>query len=698
MRRTLSRRLAQRWASLTAAAGAGKRRRSTNESEAIRRSGLFDSVWYRERNPEAAAFPDPIAHYLAAGAAQGRAPHPLFDVAWYRDSHPEVDRSGLTPLGHFTVLGEAAGASPSPLFDPDWYRRQDPTLGGRRQGLFRHFLEKGAARGLSPHPAFDPAWYRVVATDIAAGDTNPLTHFLEIGAARGLPPNPFFDPAWYAAGTAHASAATNPLVHFLLKGAAEGRSPHPDIDLDAYRTAHPDCPRDPLAAYFYLLAHETPDEFFATGRGRWRTDIYHRLVQAGLFRADSYLELNPDLPADTINAAAHFIRYGLPEGRRFTTPAGVARLLAALAPQLETAHAAYHTAAVRALANNEAIPLAAWFQEKDVHIGVFCNAEGNFYMQEIAELLVAGLQALGIRAVLRDETAGRDEAFALRVFVAPHEFFTIGRGRAWRDAAGARNSVLYNVEQLQTPWFCRTFQTLMMAPLLLDINFQSAEILRHIGSDVVHFMPGHLAASPYTVPQEDVSDIELARGYAFSRQRLDWTQRDSLDDRPIDILFIGASSPRRDAALTRLLDLTDDYRFLCVYRSTDAPLTARGHRATSGRINCALAQRAKIVLNIHRDWVGYFEWTRVVLLGFWQGACVVSDPGLPNPIYQPGVHFQQESVRHLGELIRWLLGTPDGRATLDATRRAGFTQARGLGSMPVALTPVLGAFKNLLVR
>ena len=417
-----------------------------------------------------------------------------------------------------------------------------------------------------------------------------------------------------------------------------------------------------------------------------------------MFDPDSYLELNPDLPAETTNAAAHFIKYGLPEGRPFTTSAGVARLLAEKAPQLEAARAHFLAAAQQSLADNEATRLAAWFLEKDARVGVFCNTEGNFYMQEIAELLANGLQALGIRAVMRDETARRDEPFDLRVFVAPHEFFTLGAGRAWQDAAGAPNSVLYNVEQVQTQWFCRTFQTLMKAPLLLDINFQSAEILRHIGSNVVHFMPGHLSPSPYTAPQEDVSHIELAKGYAFANQRFDWTQRDQLDDRPIDILFVGASSPRRDAALARLLDLTDDYRFLCIYTGADVPLTARDYRTTSTRINCAMSQRSKIVLNIHRDWIGYFEWSRIVLQGFWQGACVVSDPSLPNPIYQPGIHFQEESLRHLGELMRWLLATPDGRATLDTTRRAGFNQARNLGSMQVALTPGPSAFKNLLAR
>ena len=43
----------------------------------------------------------------------------------------------------------------------------------------------------------------------------------------------------------------------------------------------------------------------------------------------------------------------------------------------------------------------------------------------------------------------------------------------------------------------------------------------------------------------------------------------------------------------------------------------------------------------------------MVLQGFWQGACVVSDPGLPNPIFEPGVHYFEESLRNIGELLRW---------------------------------------------
>ncbi|HQT78874.1 MAG TPA: hypothetical protein PLD10_17620, partial [Rhodopila sp.] len=533
--------------------------------------------------------------------------------------------------------------------------------------------------------------------DIAETPTNPLTHFLGAGAGRGISPNPFFDLRWYVGCYKDvADSGMNPLVHFIRVGAAEGRRPHPAVDLLAYRKSHPGCPQDALGAYYHLLTHESPATFFAPKAGLDWPSVQKQLRQAGLFDPDIYRSVNEDLATLTADLDEHFARVGIHEGRPFTNATAVARVLAKNAPTLTTAQATYLTRAEQADALGHADPTLQWFRQRKPSIGVFCNTEGNFYMQEIADLLADGLRHVGIPTARRDQTAAREEPFDLRIFVAPHEFFYLGRGMAWQDAAGDANTVLYNVEQMQTQWFCRAFKLLLMAPLVIDINFQSAEILRQLGCQSVHFLPGHLPAAPFTMPVEDVSDITLAQGYGWARRPFNWMQQDALDDRPIDILFIGASSPRRDKALNALLELTDQYRFLCVYKPTGTPLTAKNQLASSGRINCALAQRSKIVLNIYRDWLGYFDWSRIVQMGFWQGACVVSDPGLAHPIYQPGVHFQEEPVRHLGELTRWLLETPDGRATLDSTRRAGTARARALGAMPVALAPVLDRLRTLL--
>jgi hypothetical protein len=126
------------------------------------------------------------------------------------------------------------------------------------------------------------------------------------------------------------------------------------------------------------------------------------------------------------------------------------------------------------------------------------------------------------------------------------------------------------------------------------------------------------------------------------------------------------------------------------------PFTAAEANGAAAENNWALSQRAKIALNLHRDWTGYFEWSRMVLRGFWQGACVVSDRGLSNPIFDSGVHYLEESPRHLFELVNWLLSTEDGRAKLETTARLGYERATTLGTMQVALAPVLEAFCGLL--
>jgi hypothetical protein len=424
--------------------------------------------------------------------------------------------------------------------------------------------------------------------------------------------------------------------------------------------------------------------------------LRERVEASGLFNPAVYLSLHDDLRHQGADPWEHFLNCGLNEGRPFTSCAVVARLLAQMDSELKKQYFDFRAVAQRALAGADGADVAALFRENEVRIGVFCSSAGNFFMREFADLLACGLQAEGITTVQRDETDSKDEPFSLRVFVAPQEFFSLGRGRTWIDLASAPNSVLYNIDQVQSQWFCHAFRLFLKAPLVLDINFQSAAILRRAGCNVVHFMPGHLPTAPYAQPCVDLSSIELVKGYAFGHQPYNWLERDHLGDRPIDILFIGTSVPRRDGALARLQDLTDRYRFVCIYTRQEIPLTEQNYSSNSTRINCALAQRSKIVLNIHRDWLGYFEWSRMVLQGFWQGACVVSEPNLPNPIFESGEHYLEESARHVGELIRWLLSTTDGRQKLDTTRIRGYEQARSVGSMQVTLAPVLDAFRKLL--
>jgi hypothetical protein len=432
---------------------------------------------------------------------------------------------------------------------------------------------------------------------------------------------------------------------------------------------------------------------------RWfcrKLDTGRQLRSMGLFNPTVYRSVHHDLQDKQIDPWVHFLVHGLDEGRAFTNCEGVSRVLTDLRREIDFSIREFKVQAERALAAGADSEAAASLRRNRVRIGIFCSSEGNFFMQEIANLLAWGLQEQSIEVVQRDQQADCQEPLDLRIFVAPHEFFTLGLGRDWMWALDLPNTVLYNVEQLQSPWFCRALPFLLRAALVLDINFQSSEILRRVGCNAIHVMPGYVPQAVYSQPCRDVSNIELLKGYEFGCDEYNWRDRDLLEDRPIDLLFIGTSLPRRDRALHRLLGIADAHRFICVTTPEQAPKTAHNHRTTSTEINCALGQRAKIVLNIHRDWLGYFEWSRMVLQGFWQGACVVSDPCLSHPIFKPGIHYLEESTRHIGELIRWLLETRDGQEELNRIRSAGHRTAATLGSMRVALEPALEAFVALL--
>jgi hypothetical protein len=422
--------------------------------------------------------------------------------------------------------------------------------------------------------------------------------------------------------------------------------------------------------------------------------LYRRVEACGLFDPDVYLARHEDIRNAGEDPWWHFLRHGLEEGRQFTSPESAAAALARA--QQEIAEARRKAPGTTPGIADQTACAANKLRNRAARIAIYCSRQGNFYMAEIADLLLLGLQSCGVNAVRRDEEADQAETFDIRIFVAPHEFFYLGAGKDWEKYVMHAGTVLFNVEQVQTEWFCRSFRLLLKAPLVIDLNIHTVAILQKLGCNAVFFMPGHLDDTAYTTPITDISNIGLMKGYKFSKEEFDWTQQNSLSARPIDVLFIGARTPYRENTLSRLADLSSVCRFVCVVRDALKPFTAVDTNGAAVEMNWALSQRSKISLNLHRDWTGYFEWSRMVLRGFWQGACVVTDRGLASPIFDAGTHYLEESRRHLSELITWLLSTQDGRAKLETTARLGYERATTHGAMPLALSPVLDAFCQLL--
>jgi GT2 family glycosyltransferase/glycosyltransferase involved in cell wall biosynthesis len=122
---------------------------------------------------------DQIAH-----TALGKALTGLFDADWYRTRYPDIEASGADPLAHFVAHGAAEGRDPNRWFDSAWYARQNPDVSEQGMVPLLHYLQHGAAELRDPHPHFDAAWY--VSQHPEAG-ANPLLYHLWVGLARGWP-------------------------------------------------------------------------------------------------------------------------------------------------------------------------------------------------------------------------------------------------------------------------------------------------------------------------------------------------------------------------------------------------------------------------------------------------------------------------------------------------------------------------------
>jgi glycosyltransferase involved in cell wall biosynthesis/SAM-dependent methyltransferase len=122
-------------------------------ARAVEETGLFDRKYYLARNGDVARSGiDPVEHYVAHGAAEGRDPNPFFDTAFYLTQNPDVARSAVNPLLHYHEHGWAERRDPHPLFRTRFYLAQNPDVAAAGIDPLAHYLERGAAEGRLPSP------------------------------------------------------------------------------------------------------------------------------------------------------------------------------------------------------------------------------------------------------------------------------------------------------------------------------------------------------------------------------------------------------------------------------------------------------------------------------------------------------------------------------------------------------------------
>lgn len=77
------------------------------DAKELRKSRLFDGVWYLSTYPEITETGLSAAlHYLRHGAAEGKDPGPEFSTNHYIAGHPQIVRTGANPLLNHLRTGQ----------------------------------------------------------------------------------------------------------------------------------------------------------------------------------------------------------------------------------------------------------------------------------------------------------------------------------------------------------------------------------------------------------------------------------------------------------------------------------------------------------------------------------------------------------------------------------------------------------------
>lgn len=294
-------------------------------------------------------------------------------------------------------------------------------------------------------------------------------------------------------------------------------------------------------------------------------------------------------------------------------------------------------------------------------------------MAEMADLVAAAFEKIGLKAIRLSEFDVFQQELDYEILMAPQEFFYLGEGQALaQHPTWFSKLAIINVDQPHSTFFAKSFHFLRQARLILDINYKSADFLQSLGFPAYFFPLGYL--KNYLPFQFSQTQPDLLSLKAISKQT--WTSvshlNNSFKNRPIDILFIGTLSEKRELFFATSAKWLSQYRcFLHIPPLQGTFIQGKGNALTT-EAAIGLSQRSKILLNIHRDELPYFEWHRLVLHGLWQQTLVLTEPCNAIPGIVPGEHYLECEAKQMPEMVEWLLKTEEGQMLAEKVRLAGY--------------------------
>ena len=268
----------------------------------------------------------------------------------------------------------------------------------------------------------------------------------------------------------------------------------------------------------------------------------------------------------------------------------------------------------------------------------FVSASGqNIFFSELLDALREALEATGIA------TAEATDHFPpleddLVYVVVPHEYFALTWPVAHPDEDQLRRTIALETEQPGTHWFNHAVEVAKRCAVTVDINHLGVAELRRRGVDARY----------------------LRLGYVPGWDR--WGG-DPDAERPVDVTFMGGHTERRAIALGRCAGVLSGRRAALHLTETHEPHTEASPHFIAGEQRARDLSRAKVMLNVHRAELGYFEWHRVIS-AMANGCVVLTEHSIGYRPFEPGRHFVSSAYDNLHNVLEALLGDEERLATI----------------------------------
>jgi hypothetical protein len=278
----------------------------------------------------------------------------------------------------------------------------------------------------------------------------------------------------------------------------------------------------------------------------------------------------------------------------------------------------------------------------------------NVFFGELLDALAHALQEQGMtveRAVDHFPELREELVYAY----VPHELMPLVMPDAHPGEQQLRRSVAICTEQPGTQWFDQTVQIAQRAGRSVDINPLGVAEQRKLG----------------------IACERLQLGYTPLWDRWHGERQAA---RPVDAAVLAGSTPRRLRALARSASQLAGRRVELHLPEAFVPHRADSKHFISGDSKWELLAACKVLINVHRGELAYFEWQRAVET-LSNGCVLLSEHSLGFEPLVPGEHFVSVSYDSLDVALGALLGDAE---LLERTRSQAYEYLRS--ELPLART------------